>query len=136
MRLFQTSLRHSSLVPDNILGIPTIQEIVVGFRSYDGIVQSTQSFETLAIPNLVRGKGSHSWDPGFALETAERFLVFLNEELSKPTARPDDVWRITFTPKQDIQLVKLLPEEVVAEVSSGEDRIGFLPKEFYESRLN
>lgn len=108
----------------------------VGFRSHQGILQSTQSFNTLSIPDLVRGKGPHSWDPGFALEFAERFLVFLNEELSRPAGSPDDVWRITFTPKQGIRIVKLLPEEVVAEVSNGEDRIGFLPRDFYESRLN
>lgn len=110
------------------------QDIFVGFRSHDGVLQSTQSISTLDIPRLVRGKGSHSWDAGLVLEFAERFLLFLRDELLRTTSDASDVWRITFTPRTGIRIHKLHSDAEIAEVSNGEDRVGFLPREFYESR--
>jgi RAT1-interacting protein len=114
--------------------VPFRKEIFVGFRSRDGILQSTQTFNTLEIPRLVRGKGQHSWDPGFALDFAERFLVFLRRELSNTGTDSKDVWRVTFTPKIGLRVIKLNTEEDLSYVRGGEDRIGFLPRTFYESR--
>lgn len=83
---------------------------------------------------MIRGKGPHSWDSGFALNFAERFLVFLRRELSNTMTDSKDVWRIIFTPKIGLQVVKLDAEEDLSYVRGGEDRVGFLPRSFYEGR--
>lgn len=83
---------------------------------------------------MIRGKGQHSWDSGLALDFAERFLTFLRRELSNTMTTAKDVWRIIFTPKIGMRIVKLDTEEDLSYVRGGEDRIGFLPRAFYESR--
>lgn len=50
--------------------------------------------------------------------------------MTKTTRDPSDVWRIVFTPKQGIRVTQLSSEEK-AEVSEGEDRVGFLPRDFF-----
>lgn len=83
---------------------------------------------------MVRGKGQHSWDSGHALDFTERFLVFLRRELSDTMTTSKDVWRIIFTPKVGLRVIKLDVEEELSYVRGGEDRIGFLPRIFYESK--
>ncbi|KAJ7678982.1 RAI1-domain-containing protein [Mycena polygramma] len=53
-----------------LLGVP---EILVGFRTPAGEVQTLQSFRTVEIPRLVRGK-AHGWDPAVCLRWGEAFL--------------------------------------------------------------
>lgn len=111
------------------------QEIFVGFRTREGTIKSTQSFETLKIPSLVRGKGDHAWDTGVCLDFAERFLVYLRELLGHSTSKPSNVWRLTFTPGIGIRVIQLTEGPDLEYVRGGEDRVGFLPREFFEARL-
>lgn len=69
------------------------------------------------------------------LDFAERFLVYLREILSHSTSRPSDVWRLNFTPGIGIRVIQLTEGAELEYVRGGEDRIGFLPREFLEARL-
>jgi RAT1-interacting protein len=105
----------------------------VGFRS-DNILQSTQALHTQEIPRLIRGKGPHAWDAGAALGYAARFLTHLRTTLEQSKENSAAVWRLTMLPGQGID-IKLLRVEEVDIVKNGEDRIGFLPRTFYEGRV-
>ncbi|CAE6447189.1 unnamed protein product [Rhizoctonia solani] len=62
-----------------LLGIP---EIVVGFRTHQGRISTLQTFETLALPRMVRGKPG-AWDPKPCLVFAEKLLRFIRSTLDK-----------------------------------------------------
>ncbi|KAI0366228.1 RAI1-domain-containing protein [Pilatotrama ljubarskyi] len=119
-----------------LLGVP---EIVVGFRTPAGRLTTTQTFKTIQIPRLVRGKPG-AWDPQVCLSWGQHFLSTLksvlsadepsdgSEASSKPSAR---VWRIVLEPKEGVK-VTLLDEAGVRDVEAGEDRVGILPRWFYD----
>ncbi|KAH7341449.1 RAI1 like PD-XK nuclease-domain-containing protein [Rhizoctonia solani] len=60
-----------------LLGIP---EVVVGFRTHQGRISTLQTFETLALPRMVRGKPG-AWDPKPCLVFAEKLLRFIRSTL-------------------------------------------------------
>lgn len=108
-----------------LLGVP---EIVVGFRTPQGQLSTTQSFKTIQIPRLVRGK-PHAWDPSICLDWGHRFLHFLRSTLTSHPGSSSgrSVWRARFSPGSGVTLSPL-DGPGVAEVEAGEDRVGFLPK--------
>ncbi|KAH7884805.1 RAI1-domain-containing protein [Phlebopus sp. FC_14] len=108
-----------------LLGVP---EIVVGFRKPSGHLTTIQSFQTVQIPRLVRGKPG-AWDPLICLEWSDKFLSFLQETI--PTTREKDVWRVTFVPKVGITAT-VLDEAGIQDVVGGDDRIGFLPRWYWD----
>ena len=129
----------------------------MGFRNPAGRLVQLQSFKTVQIPRLVRGKRG-AWDPNLCLQWGAQFLAFLQstirdwgtEETSPPSesgsashstvnegptggvkrrAKEGWVWRATFHPGKGVE-VALLDDVAMAEVRNGEDRVGFLPR-FY-----
>ncbi|KAI0637617.1 RAI1-domain-containing protein [Trametes polyzona] len=127
-----------------LLGVP---EIVVGFRTPQGRLTTTQTFQTMQLPRLVRGKPG-AWDPQVCFSWGQHFLSTLKSMLSEPQAQsapasdsetssplpqepPARVWRIILAPGEGVK-VSLLDEAGVHEVESGEeDRVGILPRWFY-----
>jgi len=121
-----------------LLGVP---EIVVGFRSPAGKLGTVQSFKTMQIPRMVRGKPG-SWDPSICLGWGERFLAFVKEAVQGDVrSAPDEgekspvVWRVEFNPGMGITISQLSPE-AVEEVQAGSDRYGFLPRWYWEEKLH
>ena len=108
------------------------QEILVGFRTPGGVVTTTQSFKTMQIPRLVRGKPG-AWDPLVCLDWGNRFLCFLKAQLEKePHQSGRSVWRVKFVPKDGVH-VSMLNDAGVEEVVGGEDRVGFLPRWYWDT---
>jgi RAT1-interacting protein len=126
------------------------QEIFVGFRTPSGILTTTQSFKTIEIPRLIRGKRD-AWDPTICLSWGAQFFTFL-KSIVKTTSdggagddhddagKNDDdgvdddnaqVWRVSFQPHVGISAIALQKSEV-ADIRAGEDRVGFLPRWYYE----
>ncbi|KAI0352779.1 RAI1-domain-containing protein [Trametes cingulata] len=115
-----------------LLGVP---EIVVGFRTPAGRLTTTQTFKTIQIPRLVRGKPG-AWDPQVCFSWGQQFLSTVKSLLSagEPSSQSDTsarVWRIVFEPKQGVKF-SLLDEAGVREVEGGEDRVGILPRWYYD----
>ncbi|KAJ8522655.1 hypothetical protein ONZ45_g789 [Pleurotus djamor] len=125
-----------------LLGVP---EIVVGFRTPAGILTTVQTFRTIEIPRMIRGKPG-AWDPASCLEWGDRFLRTLRSFISSardpppgasqssfPASTPaTQVWRVCFKPKSGVT-VQLLDEAAVMDVEAGdEERVGFLPKWYYD----
>jgi RAT1-interacting protein len=102
----------------------------VGFRTPKGRVTTTQSFKTLEIPRLVRGK-EKAWDPLLCLAWADQFLAFLMNAVSGPDHGASCVWRVKFIPREGVR-VRVLSENEVKEVEGGEERIGFLPRWYWD----
>ncbi|KIJ62856.1 hypothetical protein HYDPIDRAFT_93731 [Hydnomerulius pinastri MD-312] len=111
-----------------LLGVP---EIVVGFRKPSGQLTTTQSFQTVQIPRLVRGKPG-AWDPLICLDWGDKFLSFLYDTVETDTGR--NVWRVIFTPKVGVTAT-LLDEAGVEDVMGGEDRVGFLPRWYWDEMV-
>ncbi|KAF5359530.1 hypothetical protein D9756_003498 [Leucocoprinus leucothites] len=105
-----------------LLGVP---EIVVGFRTPGGVVSTVQTFRTVEIPRLVRGKPG-AWDPVQCLDWGNRFLEFVKESVEECHGSRARVWRVGFSPGEGVR-VRELNETEMAEVEAGEDRVGFLP---------
>lgn len=106
---------------------------MVGFRTPAGIVTTTQSFKTIEIPRLVRGKPG-AWDPLVCLDWGHTFISFLKEKILKEAShldKPASVWRVKFTPRVGIS-VGILDPPGVENVAGGEDRVGFLPTWYWK----
>lgn len=89
---------------------------------------TTQSFRTIDIPRSVRGKPG-MWDPLICLDWGNEFLSFLQDTLPANTGQ--DVWRVVFTPKVGISVVAL-DAPGVEDVVGGDDRVGFLPRWYWD----
>ncbi|KAF8071791.1 RAI1 like PD-XK nuclease-domain-containing protein [Lyophyllum atratum] len=110
-----------------LLGVP---EILVGFRTPSGVVTTTQSFKTIQIPRLVRGKPG-AWDPLICLDWGHNFLSFLKDVVSREASQDASVWRVKFTPQEGVT-VEILDPIGVEDVKAGEDRVGFLPTWYWD----
>ncbi|KAH8831598.1 RAI1-domain-containing protein [Flagelloscypha sp. PMI_526] len=115
-----------------LLGIP---RIVVGFRTPAGELTATESFSTLDLPRMVRGKPG-GWDASVGLNWGDRILTWLKDRCRNRTDANDnsmDVWRLKFTPGSGVGL-RLVSEEDRVDVESDAEveRIGFLPKWYLE----
>ena len=106
------------------------QEIVVGFRTPNGQLATVQSFKTLELPGMVRGKPS-AWDAQICLDWAEEFLTWVKKNVTSRIVAPESVWRVKFTPRVGVELT-LLHDIARKEVEAGEDRVGFLPTWYWE----
>lgn len=111
-----------------LLGVP---EIIVGFRTPSGRLTTVQLLRTVEIPRLVRGKPG-AWDPSICLEWGDRFLTFLQAKVESESGR--QVWRVSFKPRVGITAV-MLNEAEVAEVVNGEERVGFLPRWYWDELM-
>lgn len=89
---------------------------------------TTQVFQTVQIPRLVRGKPG-AWDPNVCLAWGDQFVSFLRNTIRG--GPKDGVWRIKFTPKAGVSAV-LLGDVDVKDVEGGEDRVGFLPRWYWK----
>ena len=107
------------------------QNIVVGFRTPAGAVQTVERLETQHLPRSVRA-GSNSWDPAICLKWGLEVLKFVHGVVAKGSTRVTDVpmWRLSFTPVNGLTLIEL-DQTQVESVRNGEDRIGFLPRSYY-----
>lgn len=108
-----------------LLGVP---EVFVGFRKPSGYLTTTQVFQTVQIPRLVRGKPG-AWDPNVCLAWGDQFLSFLKNTVRGGSK--DDVWRVKFVPNTGVSAV-LLDDVDVRDVKGGEDRVGLLPRWYWE----
>lgn len=158
-----------------------LQEILVGFRTPAGRITTTQSFKTLHLPRLVRGK-PNAWDPARCLDWGADFISFVKQhiEKNKPAGHEQDgkpgdddeerpargeisdadkteedggeaagsvvddgasvasVWRVSFRPGQGVTM-HLLDAAGVEEVQAGSDdgveRVGFLPRWYWDKEM-
>jgi RAT1-interacting protein len=60
-----------------LAGIPTV---IIGYRTDEGYLDSIETFETLKIPRMVRGK--NLWDFNLCLSVADDFLRFLTRKIT------------------------------------------------------
>ncbi|GAA5920289.1 hypothetical protein JCM1841_003025 [Sporobolomyces salmonicolor] len=136
----QKLLKH--YVQSFLLGVPTV---TVGFRTRQGQLTGLQSFKTLEIPRLVRGK-PHAWEPTACLASARSLLAFIHETLRSSTSLPSPspagsspepapVFRISFSPSSanatgpGVSIRQLSRDELSSEVIAGKkdgERTGFL----------
>ena len=105
----------------------------------------------MEIPRMVRGKPG-AWDPTTCLAWGEKFFGWLRGQIAadeqravqqnsetdsagehQPASRVA-VWRVRFTPKSGVS-VSRLDEAGVTDVEGGEDRVGFLPRWYWEDVL-
>ncbi|KAG6919167.1 hypothetical protein DXG01_008465 [Tephrocybe rancida] len=105
-------------------------EIVVGFRTPSGVVTTTQSFKTIQLPRMVRGKPD-AWDPVLCLAWGDRVITFLKDVVGSEASTAASVWRVKFTPQKGIA-VRMLGSVDIDDVRGGEDRVGFLPTWYWQ----
>ncbi|KAJ4477367.1 hypothetical protein J3R30DRAFT_211067 [Lentinula aciculospora] len=142
-----------------LLGVP---KIVVGFRTPSGQLTTTQSFQTIQIPRMLREKAGQGtnvmpWNPSLCLAWCHQFLTDLKRTLltaSQTSDNYDDpsiggnsvkeenhsatsavVWRVSFIPRKGARVVKL-DRPAVAEVMNGEDRMGFIPRWYWNKIMS
>lgn len=79
----------------------------------------------------MRGK-SGAWDPLVCLEFGDRVLAFLKNMTQKDNdVEESAVWRVNFVPGSGLAVAKLNTTEV-DDVVNGEDRVGFLPRWYWD----
>lgn len=126
----------------------------MGFRTPAGALATVQPFKTIELPRLVRGK-PHAWDPLVCLDWGYQLLSLLKnvamttgqdsgsdaDALPNPAAKGSDkddgphVWRVKFVPGSGVHVAKLDPAGV-RDVENGEDRVGFLPRWYWDDINN
>lgn len=94
-----------------------------------------QTFKTVQLPRLVRGKPG-AWDPLVCLEFGRRVLAFLKRIIQDDTqidgrSMTSAVWRVNFVPGSGLTVARL-NDKAVDEVMNGEDRVGFLPRWYWD----
>lgn len=107
----------------------------MGFRTPKGQITTLQSFKTMQLPRMIRGKPG-AWDPSVCLDWGQQFLTFLKQMVTTDNDDPpkkETVWRVVFTPKGGAKVMRLSEAELV-HVVAGEERVGFLPR-FYWNEL-
>ena len=102
----------------------------------------------MEIPRMVRGKPG-AWDPTTCLAWGEGFFGWLRGQVAADEQRvvqqsletdpagenrPAAVWRARFTPKSGVS-VSRLDEAGVTDVEGAEDRVGCLPRWYWEDVL-
>ncbi|KAF9563218.1 RAI1-domain-containing protein [Agrocybe pediades] len=113
-----------------LLGVP---EIVVGFRTPAGVITTVQSFKTIQLPRMVRGKPG-AWDPLVCLDWGNEFVTSLKNVIRQAGSGEDAmtaVWRVKFTPGSGMN-VNRLDAAGIEDVVNGEDRVGFLPRWYWD----
>jgi hypothetical protein len=121
-----------------------VPEILVGFRTPSGELTTLQSFKTMQLPRMVRGKRG-AWDPMVCLGWGEGFLKWLNgvvrfsevdSDWSDVTSEGKDekereenadrkkegvrMWRVKFTPRIGVEAYELDVEGVRDVEDDGE----------------
>lgn len=128
----------------HVLHFNSSQEIVVGFRTPAGVVSTVQSFKTIQLPRLVRGKPG-AWDPLVCIDWGYQVLTLLRglqpgrregqtraaDGDATGAPMPVHLWRVKFVPGSGIE-VEELDEAGIEEVQNGEDRVGFLPRWYWD----
>lgn len=99
-----------------LAGVP---KIICGYRDHNGFVKELQTFNTLAIPRLVRDKGM--WDSSICLNFLDRFLGWMKEIVRK--SGPDVVYLFSWK--------EPFIEVTVSEIVDGSHRV--LPDWYLES---
>jgi len=54
--------------------------------------------------------------------------------MERTSSAPETVWRLTFIPKRGISLEIVEDQDTLDEIRGGQDRVGFLPSEFFRAR--
>ena len=105
---------------------------MVGFRTPAGVVTTTQTFKTIHLPRLVRGKPD-AWDPLICLDWGHRFITFLRKVVQAGNdVSSSSVWRVRFAPSSGVSVRLLSGQSDIDEVVNGEERVGFLPRWYWE----
>jgi len=124
-----------------LLGIP---KVFVGFRDREGTLQATHEFETLAMPAAVKGKGPHEWSSKPCLNMANAILQFAQSSIrgtlalssetgNRSAGEQNAVFRLAFDPvARRVTLIRLTDEEVAEVKGPDVDRVGFLPRRYYD----
>lgn len=100
--------------------------------------------------NATSNTESLAWNPSICLEWGYGFLTFLKQQFCRETQddpslreEPDSdsagggedlnatVWRVNFVPREGARVTKL-DKSAVEEVVNGEDRVGFLPRWYWD----
>ncbi|KAG6857398.1 hypothetical protein H0H87_004760 [Tephrocybe sp. NHM501043] len=113
---------------EKYIGISLLE--VVGFRTPSGVVTTIQSFKTIQLPRLVRGKPD-AWDPLICLAWGDKVITSLKDIVRNEVSQDASVWRVKFTPRKGIAITMLDPIDV-KDVRGGEDRVGFLPTWYWQ----
>ena len=83
------------------------------------------------LPRMVRGKPG-AWDPSVCLSWGDRVFDFIRTHTRHVTNSDEKaIWRVSFRPNVGLS-IKLLGQEEGDDVRGGEDRIGFLPRWYWE----
>ena len=112
--------------------LTTRQDIVVGFRTHTGVLNGLQHYQTMQIPRMVRGRPG-AWNAMVCIGWGYELLSFLRSWIAadaRDGAGEDAVWRATVVPGSGVLLARL-DRAGIADVSAGEDRIGFLPSWYW-----
>ena len=83
------------------------------------------------IPRLVRNS-TNQWDHQYCRKWAFATLVSIIERIKESGPPEDAVWRLDFSHKSWYTMRQLTKREVEESVACGEDRIGFLPRAYFQ----
>ena len=88
----------------------------------------------MELPRLVRDKAG-AWNPLICLKWGDDFINLLTSIVTshpRPEEGEDEpVWRVKFTPTSGVAIT-LLSKDGMDEVVNGEDRVGFLPRWYFD----
>jgi len=91
-----------------------VDKVIVGFRSKQGILRAVETFETGAIPGLVR-RSTACWDGNTCINFATAFLAHLKE-----TIKEGGVYKLTLQKKEGVVKVQRVQESNIKSILSEE----------------
>lgn len=130
-----TILEYQKSDPIFSLNIP--QEIVVGYRSKAGILESYETYQTADLPDNVFGQEG-GWSPELPLTWGHQVLTLLKDVMQKGPKKTHctssaAVWRMEFDMESSALTIRELDDQEVEAVVNGRNYAGFLPKWYLDA---
>ena len=111
-----------------------ISKIIVGFKDKKGFIDDIKEFNTLDLPNLVKGK-TFEWNPDVCLSLTSMLLDFISYNIKSHTKyvnKPNLTYQLNYVASNRSLEINLIDnKDILKDDNDTIERIGFIPLKFF-----
>lgn len=111
-----------------------ISKIVVGFKDKKGFIDDIKEFNTLDLPNLVKGK-TFEWNPDVCLSLTSMLLDFISYNIKSHTKyvnKPNLTYQLNYVAsKRSLEINLIDDKDILKDDNDSIERVGFIPLKLF-----